>query len=81
MAIHAKSNGWLIGGKIIEETPTSWIFQAMDEKRPKVIAKNDPKSQVFDGDSALDDAESWQQANRNSRRGYRKSKDIVTARG
>ncbi|MBS6034002.1 MAG: hypothetical protein KIB40_12790 [Pantoea sp.] len=81
MAIHAKASGWLIGGRIINETPTSWTFHAMDEKRPKVIAKNDPKNKVFDGDSALDDAQAWQEETRSSRRGYRNSKDIVTTRG
>jgi len=60
MAIHAKSNGWLIGGKIIDETPVAWIFHATDEKRKKVIAKNDPKNQVFDGLNAVADAEKWQ---------------------
>lgn len=56
MAIHAKANGWLIVGEIIEETEFSWIFKAMDEKRKKVIAKNDPKNQVFDGKNAVDKA-------------------------
>jgi len=60
MAIHAKANGWLIGGKIIEETEFSWIFHATDEKRKKVIAKNDPKNQVFDGNNAMEKAEKWQ---------------------
>lgn len=39
MAIHAKTNGLLIGGKLIDETDSSWIFQAMDNKRTTVISK------------------------------------------
>lgn len=81
MAIHAKANGWLIAGRIIDEKTSSWIFHATDEKRPKVIAKNDPNNRVFDGETALDDALAWQGKTRSSRSGYRKSKDIVTARG
>lgn len=68
MAIHAKTNGWLIGGKIISQNETSWIFHATDEKRQKVIAKNDPGNQVFDGESALDDALNWQEVNRPKRK-------------
>lgn len=60
MAIHAKSNGWLIGGKVISECESSWIFHATDEKRQKVIAKNDPKNQVFTGEKAVENAEKWQ---------------------
>ena len=60
MAIHAKANGWLIAGEVIEETESSWIFKAVDEKRKKVIAKNDPKNQVFDGKNAVEKAEKWQ---------------------
>lgn len=67
MAIHAKSNGWLIAGKVISESKTSWIFQATDEKRPKVIAKNAPKNIVFDGETALDDALSWQDSLRKTK--------------
>lgn len=67
MAIHAKSNGWLIGGKIISESKTSWIFHAMDEKRSKVIAKNDPKNKVFDGENAIENAEKWQRELRESK--------------
>ncbi|EOC0210456.1 hypothetical protein ACI0YR_003943 [Cronobacter dublinensis] len=60
MAIHAKSNGWLISGNVLKESDTSWVFQAMDEKRPKVIAKNDPNNQVFDGEEAVAEASAWQ---------------------
>ena len=67
MAIHAKSNGWLIAGNILKETDSSWIFKAIDEKRPKVIAKNDTKNIVFDGDTALDDALSWQDSRRKTK--------------
>ena len=67
MAIHAKSNGWLISGKIIEESESSWIFHAFDEKRRKVIAKNDPKNQVFDGENAVAKAEKWQKCLRNKK--------------
>lgn len=64
MAIHAKSNGLLVGGRIIEETEQFWRFHAMDEKRPKCIQKDDPKNQVFDGETAVDDALSWQESTR-----------------
>lgn len=67
MAIHAKSNGLLIAGKIISESESSWIFHAVDEKRPKVIAKNDTKNIVFDGETALDDALSWQDSRRKTK--------------
>lgn len=60
MAIHAKSNGLLIGGKLIGETENSWVFQAIDNKRPTVVDKNNPKARVFDGEKALDDATAWQ---------------------
>lgn len=67
MAIHAKSNGWLIMGTIIEESESSWIFHAVDEKRRKVIAKNDPKNQVFDGENAVSEAEKWQRSVRSKK--------------
>lgn len=59
MAIHAKKTGLMIGGKIIDETERNWIFQAMDNKRPTVVSKTDPKNKVFDGETAVDDAMSW----------------------
>ncbi|EPN1567029.1 hypothetical protein ACTVZ8_001007 [Cronobacter sakazakii] len=68
MAIHAKSNGWLISGNVIKESETSWVFQAIDEKRPKVIAKNDPNNQVFEGEDAVAAASAWQNETRKSRR-------------
>lgn len=64
MAIHAKSNGLLIGGKIVDETDKNWIFQAMDNKRPTVVSKTDSKNKVFDGDNAVDDAMDWQESMR-----------------
>ncbi|ELY4332877.1 hypothetical protein SMZ18_000779 [Cronobacter dublinensis] len=67
MAIHAKSNGWLISGNVLKESDTSWVFQAMDEKRPKVIAKNDPNNQVFDGEDAVAEASAWQDKTRKAR--------------
>ncbi|EJK9926556.1 hypothetical protein ACVS9Y_001368 [Cronobacter sakazakii] len=68
MAIHAKSNGWLISGNVLKESDTSWVFKAVDEKRPKVIAKNDPNNQVFVGEDAVAAASSWQKETRKSRR-------------
>lgn len=62
MAIHAKANGQLIGGKIIDETDKNWIFQAMDNKRPTVVSKTDEKNQVFDGDNSVDEAIAWQES-------------------
>lgn len=64
MAIHAKSNGLLVGGRVIEETESFWQFHAMDEKRPKYIMKDDPKNQIFDGERAVDDALAWQESTR-----------------
>lgn len=46
MAIHAKRNGLMIGGKIIDETESNWIFQARDNKRPTVVSKSDPKKKT-----------------------------------
>lgn len=60
MAIHAKANGLLVAGKIIEETDKFWCFHAMDEKRPKYIQKSDVKNQVFDGIQAVERAIEWQ---------------------
>jgi len=59
MAIHAKINGLLIGGKVVDQTECRWIFQAMDNKRPTVINKFDKKNQVFEGDSAVEEAMHW----------------------
>lgn len=59
MAIHAKRNGLMIGGKIIDETGSNWIFQARDNKRPTVVSKFDPKNKVFDGENAVDNAMKW----------------------
>ncbi len=59
MAIHAKTTGLMIAGKIIDETDKNWIFQAMDNKRPTVVSKSDAKNKVFDGTSAVDDAIKW----------------------
>ncbi|HDR2377175.1 TPA: hypothetical protein QCH88_004422, partial [Enterobacter asburiae] len=60
MAIHAKSNGLLIGGKIINETLTGWYFQALDNKGPNFVFKSDEKNKVFDGPNAVDEAIAWQ---------------------
>jgi len=68
MAIHAKTNGLLIGGRIIEETEKNWIFQAMDNKRPTVVPKDDTKNKVFDGETAVEDAMKWQHDNRPNRK-------------
>lgn len=59
MAIHAKTTGLLIGGKLIDENERNWIFQAMDNKRPTVVSKTDTKNRVFDGETAVDDAIKW----------------------
>lgn len=59
MAIHAKRNGLMIGGKIVDETGSNWIFQARDNKRPTVVSKSDPKNKVFDGENAVDNAMKW----------------------
>lgn len=68
MAIHAKTNGLLIGGTIVEETENNWIFQAMDNKRPNVVSKTDAKNKVFDGKTAVEDAIKWQEENRPKRK-------------
>ncbi|MGK1930791.1 hypothetical protein ACR91X_26125 [Klebsiella pneumoniae] len=59
MAIHAKTTGLMIAGKIIDETDKNCIFQAIDNKRPTVVSKSDAKNKVFDGKSAVDDAINW----------------------
>lgn len=68
MAIHAKANGLLIGGKIVDETDKNWIFQAMDTKRPTVVSKTDERHRVFDGETAVDDAIAWQDSVRKNKR-------------
>ena len=60
MAIHAKANGLLIGGEVIDQTDKHWIFQATDNKRPTVVSKTDPRNKVFDGDNAVNEAFAWQ---------------------
>lgn len=60
MAIHAKANGLLISGKVVDETEKNWIFQAMDNKRPTVIGKDEQKNKVFSGERAVHDAMEWQ---------------------
>lgn len=64
MAIHAKTSGLLIGGKVVDETDKNWIFQAMDNKRPTVISKNDNKNRVFEGEDSVEKAIEWQEASR-----------------
>lgn len=61
MAIHAKSNGLLIGGKILEENEKGWLFQALDNKRPNFVGKGDKRNKVFDGPNAVDEAIKWQE--------------------
>lgn len=56
MAIHAKITGLLIGGTVVSEGATKWVFKAVDNKSNTTIKKNDQKAKVFDGPSALDDA-------------------------
>lgn len=68
MAIHAKTNGLLIGGKIIDESESNWTFQAMDNKRPTIVSKSDPKNRVFDGESAVDNAIEWQEISRTKKK-------------
>lgn len=72
MAIHAKSNGLLIGGKIIEETLTGWVFQAMDNKGTNFVFKSDEKNQVFDGPNAVDEAMAWQTKVRSEKKNKKK---------
>jgi hypothetical protein len=64
MAIHAKTTGLMIAGKIIDETEKNWIFHAMDNKRPTVVSKSDAKNKVFDGETAVDDAINWIESSR-----------------
>lgn len=61
MAIHCKSTGLMVGGRVLEETPEYWKFHAHDEKRAKKIPKNDPKQIVFTDRSrrVLDKIEKW----------------------
>ena len=68
MAIHAKANGLLIGGKVIDETDKNWIFQAMDNKRPTVVSKTDDRNRVFTGECPVDDAIAWQESVRKPHR-------------
>lgn len=74
MAIHAKTNGLLIGGKIIKETLTGWHFQATDNKNPNFIFKSDENNQVFDGPNAVDEAMEWQDSSRKAKNEAKKLK-------
>lgn len=65
MAIHAKTSGLLIAGRVVDETDKNWIFQAVDNKRPTVVSKTDTKNKIFDGTTAVDDALSWIEESRN----------------
>lgn len=67
MAIHAKSNGLLIGGIILSESEVEWVFKAMDNKRPNTVNKMDAKNQVFDGSDAVEKAIKWQESTRKSK--------------
>lgn len=60
MAIHAKSNGLLIGGKIIEETEQYWVFHARDNKRPTYVKKSDTKARVFPDKEPIANILNWQ---------------------
>lgn len=61
MAVHCKSTGLMVGGRVLEETPDYWLFKATDEKRSKRIPKGDPKQKVFIGTSTrvIDQVEKW----------------------
>ncbi|NEK84050.1 MAG: hypothetical protein G3W58_22955 [Pantoea ananatis] len=63
MAIHCKSTGLMVAGRVLEETAEYWKFHAADEKRSKKIPKGDPKQKVFSGTSTrvLDQVEKWMQ--------------------
>lgn len=67
MAIHAKENGLLIGGEIVDETASNWIFQAMNNKRHTVISKTDEKNKIFEGENSVHDAMAWQDSLRNKK--------------
>lgn len=64
MAIHAKVNGALISGKIIDESEKNWIFHAVGNKRPTVVSKSDPKNKIFDSPNCVDEAIQWQELSR-----------------
>lgn len=36
----------------------------MDNKRPTVVSKTDPKNKVFDGENAANDAIEWMESSR-----------------
>ena len=67
MATHAKTTGLLIAGRVVDETESRWIFQAIDNKRPTVINKTDTKNQVFVGVNAVEDAIKWQEKSRKTK--------------
>lgn len=67
MAIHAKTTGLMIGGKILGENDKNWVFQAMDNKRPTVVSKYDTKNKVFDGETAAEDAINWIESSRSKK--------------
>ncbi len=59
MCLQVKKSGMMIGGRVLEETDTYWIFKANDEKGKKKILKSDDKNTVCCGEDALDAAYEW----------------------
>ena len=59
--IHAKSTGMLIAVRVLKEDDQFWHIHALDEKRAKCIAKDNPKNKIFLGENAVEDAMAWQE--------------------
>lgn len=57
MTILAKTNGWLIAGKVVNESETAKYFQPMDSKHLQQIMNNDENQKLFEN---IDDALDWQ---------------------
>ncbi len=71
MAILAKTNGWLIAGKIVDESEIAKYFQSLDSKHIQQIMNDDETQKLFEN---LDDALDWQDDKNNTDSSYLKKR-------
>lgn len=56
MAIIATKSGWLSLGALVEEDDKSWTLYIEDQRRNRIIRKDDTDVQVF---ASVHEAERW----------------------
>ena len=71
MTILAKTNGWLIAGKVVDESETAKYFKQMDSNNIQQIMNNDENKKLFEN---IDDALDWQDEKNGTDSSYLKSK-------